>query len=196
MSDPYGGRPWPSPGAAGRPPSGRPPRWATVGLPVALATLIAVVVIATLVDGRGSADPVPGSSDATGSAVPASGPEGEWAGEGTLIRCAGFDDGGCAETRPITLTIDCSGTVCEVTPFDGSYGSPPLEFADGRYRAAGPVPPDVAPTCGGVPTSSALWRLELAFRAGRLGGNYAEATVQGFDCGATGVAWKVVFERT
>ncbi len=190
MSDPYGGRPWPSPTTPGR-----PTRWVTVGLPVALAVLIAVVVTATLVDGRESADVLPTAPDAAGSAVPASELAGEWAGEGTLIRCAGFDDGGCAETRSITLTIDCSGTVCAVSPLDRGYGSPPLEFAEGRYRAAVPVPADVAPTFGVVPNSSALWRLELAFRAGRLGGTYAEATVQGFDCGATGVAWQVVFER-
>jgi hypothetical protein len=66
----------------------------------------------------------------------------------------------------------------------------------GSYRAAGPVPPDVAPTCGGVPTRSALWRLELTIQDERLGGSYAESTVQGFDCGATGVAWEVSLDRT
>jgi hypothetical protein len=132
----------------------------------------------------------------TGSAVPPSELEGEWSGEGALLRCAGFDDDGCAETLPITLTIECAGKVCAVSPFDRSYGSPQLTFSDGRYRAAGPVPAGVAPRCGGVPTRSALWRLELIVREGRLGGSYAESTVQGFDCGGTGVSWGVVFERT
>jgi hypothetical protein len=130
-----------------------------------------------------------------GSAVPASELEGEWSGEGSLIRCAGFDDG-CTETLPITLTIDCPGKVCAVSPFDRSYGRPRLAFSDGRYRAAGPVPADAAPECGGVPTHSALWRLELAVQDGRLAGEYAESTVQSFDCGATGVAWRVVLERS
>jgi hypothetical protein len=171
-------------------------RWATVGLRVALAALIAVVAGCSSVDGRESADPLPGSTTATGSAVPPAQLAGTWSGEGSLLRCAGFDDDGCAETLPITLTIECSGKVCAVSPFDRGYGSPPLTFSDGRYRAAGPVPAEVAPTCGGVPTTSALWRLELTVRDGRLGGSYAESTVQGFDCGGTGVSWGVVFERT
>jgi hypothetical protein len=58
------------------------------------------------------------------------------------------------------------------------------------------VPAKLAPTCGGVPTRSALWRLELTVQDGRLGGSYAESTVQGFDCGATGVAWQVTLHRT
>ena len=74
---------------------------------------------------------------------------GEWSGQGTATRCAGFDR--CDGTRTVTLTIDCSGKRCQVTPFDAGYGSPPLRFQDGRYRAAGPVPADVAPRCGGRP---------------------------------------------
>ena len=39
--------------------------------------------------------------------------------------------------------------------------------------------------------------LETVFvaRDGRLLAGYAESTVQGFDCGATGIAWDVVLER-
>jgi hypothetical protein len=121
---------------------------------------------------------------------------GVWSGEGSLTHCAGFEDDGCPGTLSVTLTIDCSKKRCAVTPFDRSYGSPPLRFEDGTYRAAGPVPEDVAPTCGGVPTRSALWRLELTVRDGRLSGSYAESTVQGFNCGATGVAWQVTLDRT
>jgi hypothetical protein len=137
-----------------------------------------------------------GNLDDTGrrpGAAASGGLAGEWSGQGTASRCAGFDR--CAGTRPITLTIDCTGTRCEVVPFDRRYGSPPLTLADGRYRAAGPIPPAAAPTCGGAPTSTALWRLELALAAGRLVGSYAESTQQSFDCGATGVAWTVVLER-
>jgi hypothetical protein len=191
LTDSPGGPAWTSDRS-----TGRPPRWATVGLPVVLAALIAVAVTAyLLVDDQESAAPPPSTTVSAGRAVPASELEGEWSGEGSLIRCAGFDDDGCAETLPITLTIVCSGKVCAVRPFDRSYGSPRLAFSDGRYRAAGPVPADVAPTCGGVPTRSALWRLELTVLDGRLAGDYAESTVQGFDCGATGVAWRVVLER-
>ena len=82
-----------------------------------------------------------------------------------------------------------------MTPFDDSYGSPPLRFQDGRYRAAGPVPADVAPRCGGAPAYTDLWRLELTLQGSRLRGSYAESTVQSFDCGATGVAWDVVLDR-
>jgi hypothetical protein len=196
VTEPYGGRAWTSDRSTDRPLPARPPRWATVGVPVVLAALIVVAVVAyLLVLDRESAAPPPSATVPAGSAVPASELEGEWSGEGSLIRCAGVDDG-CAETLPITLTIDCPGKVCAVSPFDRSYGSPRLAFADGRYRAAGPVPADVAPTCGGVPTHSALWRLELTVQNGRLAGDYAESTVQGFDCGATGVAWRVVLERS
>ena len=38
--------------------------------------------------------------------------------------------------------------------------------------------------------------VELTVQDGRLGGGYEESTVQGFDCGATGVSWRVVLERT
>jgi hypothetical protein len=176
--------------------TGRPPRLAAVGLPAALACLIAVVVAAYLVvDGRRSPDTQPSISSSAGSPVPSSELEGEWSGEGSLTRCAGFDEG-CPGTLSVTLIIDCSKKLCAVTPFDRSYGSPPLRFGDGSYRAAGPVPADAAPTCGGAPTHSALWRLVLIVRDGRLSGSYAESTVQGFDCGATGVAWEFTLDRT
>jgi hypothetical protein len=168
----------------------------TVGLPVAVVGIVAVVVVSYLVgDGRRTPGQPGISTSPSGSAVPSSALEGEWSGEGSLTRCAGFDDDGCPGTLSLALTIDCSGELCAVTPFDRSYGAPPLRFGDGRYRASGPVPPDLAPTCGGAPTRSALWRLELSIAGGRLGGSFAESTVQGFDCGATGVAWSVAFER-
>ncbi|MFD2092119.1 hypothetical protein [Blastococcus deserti] len=212
MSDPYGGRPWPPPGWAGgppsaqapsaqapsaQPPSAQPPRWTTVGLPVGLIGLVVALLAAYLVvDARRGVDPRLPTMPAAGSALPSSELDGQWSGEGSLTRCAGFDDQDCPETRSITLTIDCSQDPCAVTPFRRGYGSPPLPFEDGEYQAAGPVPPEVAPTCGGTPTRSALWRLHLVARDGRLGGTYSESTVQGFDCGATGVEWQVVLERT
>jgi hypothetical protein len=177
-------------------PSGRPPRWATVGLPLALAALVAVAVAVVLVlDGGRDPGPRPSTSVAAGTEVPSSELEGEWSGEGALTRCAGYEDDGCPRTLSITLSIDCSGDPCTVTPFESTYGTPPLRFEDGRYRAAGPVPPELAPTCGGVPTRSALWRLELTVVGGRLGGTYEESTLQGFDCGATGVEWDVALDR-
>lgn len=177
-------------------PSTRPPRWATVGLPLALAGLIAVVVGAYFaLDARRGAEARPGPPSSTSEATPSSGLEGEWSGEGSLTRCAGYEDDGCPRTLSVTLTIDCTGEVCAVTPFDRTYGSPPLRLEDGRYRAVGPMPPDLAPTCGGVPTHSAQWRLELAVAGGRLGGSYAESTIQSFDCGATGVAWDIALDR-
>ena len=195
MTDPYGGGPWRSPGSTGRPRSGRSP-WVIVGLPVTVAAIVALLVVAHLVgDGGRASGPRSSSASPAGSAVPSSDLVGEWSGEGSLTRCAGFDDEGCPETVSVTLTIECSKKLCAVTPFDRSYGTPPLRFEDGRYRASGPVPPAVAPTCGGAPTASALWRLELTVQGGRLGGSYAESTVQGFDCGATGVAWAVTFEH-
>jgi hypothetical protein len=118
---------------------------------------------------------------------------GEWSGEGSVARCAGLDE--CAPTRSVTLTIQCAGRSCRVTPFDPRWGHPPLHIRDGSYRAAGPVPAELAPTCDGVPASSALWRLELTVLDERLVGSYAESTLQGFDCGATGVAWDVVLDR-
>jgi hypothetical protein len=197
VTDPYGGTPAASPSTAGppRPSSRRPSRWASVGPPVVLACLVAVVVAVHLAGDRGSATTLPGTGRSTGSAVPSSALEGEWSGEGSLTFCAGFDDEGCPATRSVSLTIDCREQPCVVTPFDRSYGRPPLTFEYGSYRAAGPVPADVAPTCGGAPTSSALWRLELAVRDGRLAGRYAESTLQGFDCGATGVEWRIAVER-
>ena len=168
-----------------------PARWATRWLPLALTGVVVVLVAAyLLVDGRRGADPGPAGGVATSSEL-----SGEWSGEGALTDCAGFDDEDCSGTLPIALTIDCAGKRCEVTPFDRSYGSPPLRLADGRYRAAGPLPPEVAPTCDGVPTHSALWRLELTVVAGRLVGSYRESTLQGFDCGATALAWDLVLER-
>ena len=196
MTDPYGGR-------SGTPlvPGGgvipaRPRRWATAWLPLALAALVGVLVAAYLVvDVRGSAVTQSSPPPAAGSPVPSSELEGVWSGSGSLTRCAGFDDGGCSRTRSISLTIDCSGKRCQVIPFDDSYGSPPLRFRDGRYRAAGPVPAAVAPLCGGSPAFTDLWRLELTVLDGRLLGTYAESTVQSFDCGATGVAWDLVLDR-
>jgi hypothetical protein len=172
-----------------------PPRWVTVGLPLALAGLVAVLLAASLGD-RPGARGRPVALPSAGSSVPAPELAGTWTGEGALTRCAGLDDGGCSATRSITLTVDCSRQPCAVTPFRPGYGRPPLRFQDGRYRAAGALPAEVAPTCGGVPTSSALWRLDLVVRGGRLVGSYAESTVQSFDCGATGVAWQVALDRS
>jgi hypothetical protein len=163
-------------------------RWTAVVL--ALAGLVAVVVY--LVVGR---HPENGPRIATPDGRPATAAElaGEWSGQGTATRCAGFDR--CEGSREVTLTIDCSGKRCTVVPFGTGYGSPPLRFAGGRYRAAGPLPPAVAPTCGGAPTSTARWQLDLAVRDGRLVGSYAESTVQSFECGATGVGWDVALDR-
>ena len=156
--------------------------------------LLGVLVVAYLVvDRRVSADTRPSARASSGSPVPSSELMGEWSGRGTVTLCAGFDR--CDGTRTVTLAIDCSGKRCRVTPFDDTYGSPPLRFSDGRYRAAGPVPADVAPTCGGNPTHTDLWRLELTVQDGRLLGSYKESTVQSFDCGATGRAWDLVLER-
>jgi hypothetical protein len=168
-----------------------------VGLPLALAGLVAVVLAAYLAgDGRRDAGARPGTSFGAGTRVPSSELMGEWSGEGQLTRCAGYEDDGCPRTLPITLSIECSADPCTVIPFEPAYGEPPLRFEDGRYRATGPVPPELAPTCGGVPTRSALWRLELTVVGGRLGGTYEESTLQGFDCGATGVEWDVALDRT
>jgi hypothetical protein len=191
VTEPDGGRSGATPG-----PTGRPPLRIALGVPLAFAGLVAVAVAYLVVGGRPSADPQPRTTSATGSALSPSDLAGVWSGEGSLTHCAGFEDDGCPGTLSVTLTIDCSKKRCAVTPFDRRYGSPPLRFEDGTYRAAGPVPEDVAPTCGGVPTRSALWRLELTVRDGRLSGNYAESTVQGFNCGATGVAWQVTLDRT
>ncbi|WP_116452420.1 hypothetical protein [Blastococcus litoris] len=175
---------------------GRAPRWQTLWLPLGVVALVVLAVAALLVIDRGE-------PTGPGAVAPATmaGPvedaalEGEWTGGGTVQRCAGFDDDDCSGTRAIRLAIACPAAGCVVAPFDGSYGSPPLRFEDGVYRAAGPVPPDVAPRCGGSPTRSALWRLELVLADGRLTGSYAESTIQGFDCGATGVAWDVALDR-
>jgi len=160
---------------------------------VALAVALVVIVVGFLVATRDPPRPQPVGPGTGGGA---SALEGEWAGDGRLARCAGLEDGECSGTRDVTLTIDCAPGSCAVTPFGRGYGSPPLRFEDGAYVAAGPVPPEAAPTCGGVPTTSALWRLELTVRDGRLFGHYAESTVQGFDCGGTGVAWEVALDRT
>ena len=184
-----------APGPAGPGPR-RPSRWALVGFPLALVGLVVLGVGAALVvDGRQGADARPVVSLSPGSPAPSSELEGEWSGEAAMTRCAGFEDEECTGTRDVTLTIDCAAGSCAVTPFDRGYGTPPLRFEDGIYRAAGPLPADVAPTCGGVPTKSGLWRLELAVRDGRLIGSYAESTIQGFDCGATDLAWDLVLER-
>ena len=159
-------------------------RWAAVGLGLAALAVVAFLVVGQRREDASRPNGQPASSDQLA---------GEWFGDGTATRCAGFDR--CAGTRSISLTIDCSGKRCRVTPFDDAYGDPPLRFADARYGAVGPLPPAVAPTCGGAPTSTAQWRLELTLRDGRLRGSYAESTVQSFDCGATGVAWDVVLDR-
>jgi hypothetical protein len=173
-----------------------PRRWATLWLPLVLIGVVVVAVAGYLAVG-GRQDPVTGSGTPTADDSPATSSdlEGEWSGEGAVTRCAGLGDSTCRGTRTVTLAIDCSGKRCEVTPFDRDYGRPPLRFADGGYRAAGPLPAAVAPTCGGSPTSTAQWHLDLALRDGRLTGTYSESTVQSFDCGATGVAWELVLER-
>lgn len=176
-------------------PARRWSRWVTVGIPLVLAGLVAVAAAVALA-------PDPGTTagrriDATASMTrpaPSSALEGEWSGTGSLTDCAGFDQG-CAATLSIPLSVDCSADACAVTPLGPGHGRPPLRFEDGRYRAAGPVPPERAPTCGGTPTRSALWRLDLVLAEGRLIGSYSESTVQGFDCGATWVAWEVALAR-
>jgi hypothetical protein len=188
VTGPHGAGAWSPPGPVG------PPRPRRRRLPVALASALAGLVVLSLaalfvLDGRLRPDGRPVVPLSPGPPVSSSALEGAWSGGGTLTRCAGIEEEDCAGTRSITLTIGCSPTGCAVTPFDRGYGRPPLRFEDGLYRAAGPVPADLAPTCDGVPTRSALWRLELTVRDGRLYGSYAESTVQGFDCGATGLAW-------
>jgi hypothetical protein len=159
-------------------------RWVAVGLALAGLAVVAFLVVGQRPDDGALPSGRAASSDQL---------TGEWSGQGMATRCAGFDR--CAGTREVTLIIDCSGQRCRVVPFDREYGRPPLRFAGGHYRAVGPLPPGAAPTCGGAPTSTAQWRLDLAARGGRLVGSYSESTVQSFDCGATGVAWDVVLER-
>jgi hypothetical protein len=174
-------------------PSGRPPRWATVGLPLVLAGLVLVAVAAlVVVDRREGGHPRPAASSGSSTSAELAG---EWSGEGSPATCAGFADEDCRGSLSMTLTIDCSGKRCVVTPFDRSYGSPPLRIEDGAYAAVGPLPADVAPPCDGVPTTSGQWRLTLVEGRGRLGGTYQESTIQGFDCGATSLSWDVVLER-
>jgi hypothetical protein len=174
----------------------RTPRWAAVGFPLAFAVLVGLVVaVHAVVDDGSPADLLPGTSLSTGGAGPSSALAGEWSGEGRLTDCAGFESEGCQAVRTVTLTIDCSEQPCAVTPFDPSYGRPPLRVEDGSFRAAGPVPSDVAPTCGGSPTSTALWRLEIDVVDERLVGSYAESTVQSFDCGATWLRWEFALDR-
>jgi hypothetical protein len=169
-----------------------PPRWVTLGLPLALTALVVLAVVVFLAVGDPT-DPGPRLTTTDANPVPSAELTGEWSGTGTVRRCAGFDR--CDGTRTITLSIDCSGKRCRVVPFDPRYGKPPLRFGDGHYRAAGPLPVEVSPTCGGTPISTGLWRLDLTVEAGRLTGSYAESTVQSFDCGATGLAWHVTLER-
>jgi hypothetical protein len=164
-------------------------RRARVVVPLVLLAVVAAVLAYSYFPDRDvPSAPTSGAAPASSDAL-----TGEWSGDGAVTQCAGFDR--CEGTRPVSLTIDCSGKRCVVVPFDAAYGRPPLRFADGRYRAVGPLPPGVAPTCGGAPTSTAQWRLELALRDGRLRGSYAESSVQSFDCGATGVTWDVVLDR-
>jgi hypothetical protein len=198
VTDPSGGPSSTSRGAAGLlSPPRQAGRWLRRALPLTLAGLALAGVGGCLVEEpvRG-ADPHASTPSSAGARVPSSELAGEWSGDGSLTDCAGLEDDDCTGTRSVTLTIDCSGKRCAVTPFDGRYGSPPLRFEDGRYRAVGPVPPDVAPTCDGAPTASALWRLELIVRDGRLEGRHAESTVQGFDCGATRLVWDLILERS
>jgi hypothetical protein len=171
----------------------RSPRWATSGLPLVLAALVLVAVAAlVLVERREGGQPQPATSSGAASS---SGLAGTWSGEGSLATCAGFADEDCKGTLSLTLTIECSGRRCVATPFDRSYGHPPLRLEDGAYAAVGPLPTDVAPACEGVPTTSGQWRLRLVEGRGRLGGTYQESTIQGFDCGATNLSWDVVLER-
>jgi hypothetical protein len=173
------------------------PRWAIIGFPLAFVVLIGLVVaVHAVVDDGSPADLLASTSRSTGGTGPSSALAGEWSGEATLTDCAGFENEGCPAVRTVTLTIDCSEQPCAVTPFDRSYGRPPLRLEEGRYRAAGPVPAEVAPTCGGHPTSTALWRLEIAAVDGRLAGSYAESTVQSFDCGATWLRWEFALDRS
>jgi hypothetical protein len=116
---------------------------------------------------------------------------GKWSGDGAVTRCAGLDAEDCAGTRSVTLTIDCSRKPCVVTPFDRSYGSPPLDLEGGAYGAVGPLPTSAAPTCDGGLTSSGRWELEFRLEDGHLTGTYQESTIQGFDCGATSVGWAI-----
>ena len=178
-------------------PAGSSARWVTVGLPGLVLVVALGGAALVLADGRSAPEAPSGGVPSMTAPAPSSELEGDWVGEASQTRCAGFDQEDCSGSRWITLTIDCSEGRCVVTPFAPGYGSPPLRFEDGVHRASGPVPADVAPTCGGEPTSSALWRLDLVVvRDGRLGGRYQESTIQGFDCGATGVEWEVLFERT
>ena len=169
-------------------------RRTTVRVALVLAGLVgALVAVLLVVDRQGGTGPPSGSPPSAGRPASSNDLQGEWSGRGRTTRCSGFDR--CDDTRTVTLTIDCSGKRCRVVPFDPRYGSPPLRFTGGRYRAAGPLPAAVAPTCEGAPTSTALWRLDLTVQDGRLTGSYSESTVQSFDCGATGLAWDVVLDR-
>jgi hypothetical protein len=164
-----------------------------VGLVAVLAAVLVAVLVAGPREVDGAAAPEPTTAVAPGSVVPTADLAGEWSGEGSLTRCAGFDS--CPRTRELTLTVDCSGGPCLVTPFDPSWGSPPLAVEDGGYRATGPLPAAAAPTCQGAPASSGRWQLELTVRDGRLVGSWAEVTLQSFDCSGTGVAWDVALDR-
>ncbi len=173
-----------------------PFRWAPLALLAALAGIVAVVVAVVLAGGGPGLVLRPVPAPSAGPALPPSELAGRWSGTGSLTDCAGFDDGGCPRTPPLTLTISCSRQPCTVTAVDRGAGSPPLRFEAGHYRAAGPVRAEIAPTCVGAPSSSALWRLDLVVSDGRLVGSYQQSTGQTLDCGATSVAWDVAFART
>ena len=112
-------------------------RRATVVVPLLLLAVVAAVLAYLYLADRGvQGAPAPGAAPGSSSAL-----TGEWSGEGTVTQCAGFDR--CEGTRSVSLTIDCSGKRCAVVPFAATYGRPPLRFADGRYRAVGPLPPAV-----------------------------------------------------
>jgi hypothetical protein len=167
-------------------------RWPALALAAAVAVVLAVAV--AVVD-RPDTVRRPVAAPTSGPALPPSELAGRWSGAGSLTDCAGLDDGGCPRTRSLTLTVDCAGLPCIVTVVGRSAGTPPLRFEAGRYRTAGLVRAEVAPSCAGEPSSSSRWRLDVVVVDGRLVGSYTESTGQNLNCGATSVAWQVTLER-